>query len=107
MKLVQPDSVYDVGKTDLSAQENELAKAVFTIIQAFRKEVSEHDEDPGFDWDDAMSVIMKNYGFGNTLISHFSADPNIAKSAEAIVHGVIRNLGVLEEDTETEAEPAG
>lgn len=97
MKLVPPDTSYNDGIANLSGAEHELSKSAFEIIQAFRLEVSEHDEDPGFDFDDALSAIMKTYGFGRILATHFMGqEANIPKDVEAIVHGVVRNLGILD-----------
>lgn len=99
MKLVPSDTPYSPGRASLSGPEHELSRATFEIIQAFRKEVSEHDEDPGFDFDDALSAIMRSYGFGRTLAAHFMGDPNLPKDIEAISHSVVRNLGILDEST--------
>lgn len=99
MKLVSPVVPYESGKADLTPDESKLAMSVFEVIQAFRREVSEHDEDPEFDFDDAISAVMKSYGFGRNLAAHFMADPNVLKDVEAIAHGVVRNLGVMDEPT--------
>lgn len=98
MKLVAADAPFNAGKANLSGKERDLSRAVFEIIQAFRREASEHDEDPEFDADDALSALMKSYGFGRELVAHFmSAESNIPRDVEAIAHAVVRCLGVLDE----------
>ncbi len=97
MKLVPADTPYSEAKSNLSAEEHELSRSGFSIIQAFRLECSEHDEDPGFDADDALSALMKSFGFGRKLAAHFMEDPNVPKDTEAITHGIVRNLGILDE----------
>lgn len=97
MKLVPPNAPYNPDKANLSGVRHGLSQAAFEIIQAFRLEVSEHDEDPGFDFDDSIAVIMKTNGFGRKLANHFMGAPNLPKDIEAIAHSLICNLGVLDD----------
>ncbi len=100
MNLVSPIEPYDPEKSNLSAAQHELSGSAFGIIQAFRKECSEHDEDPDFDFDDALAALMKSFGFGKALAAHFmKSETNVPKDVEAVSHGVVCNLGMLEESS--------
>lgn len=107
MNLVPADAPYSETKSQLSPEQQGLTRSAFGIIQAFRMEVSEHDEDPNFDADDALSALMKSFGFGKALATHFmSGDANVPKDIEAISHGMICNLGVLDEPTPEAEQPS-
>ncbi len=90
--------MYDPTVTDLTNEEHELASAVFDLISAVRHEYAT-DEDPGvIDMDDIISLLSQAPGPVMALFRHFTQDNvALAKDLEAAVHGVVRNLKVLEE----------
>ncbi len=90
--------MYDPTVTDLTGDEHEFASALFDLISAVRHEYS-YDEDPGkIDLDDLVTLITKAPGPVMTLFRHFTQDNvALAKDLEAAVHGVVRNLKVLDD----------
>lgn len=84
---------YDASLVELNAIQHAAAKTWFDSIQKARLQVSEHDEEPEFDFDDAITVAMDVLNYKDFIRPFVGvSDAELADNLEKVVHGVMANL---------------